>query len=178
MRLLPAAGPGAPISGSHRLGELYVDSAGVLYKCVAAGVPGTWVPIYSTVPLAVPVRVLDTRDGTGGISGPLHPSTIYTSVALTGANGIPAGAVAVVGTVTFAAATPGANLGGTGFLAVFPAGGSNPGTSNVNGDTSYAIASGVTVGLGTGANAGQISVLVGGTAAATQAILDVAAYIM
>jgi len=180
IRIEPAGTPGAPTSGAHALGEVYVDSNGVIYKCVTAGAPGTWAPLNSTVLLASPARVIDTRKGTGMPSaGPLTPNTTYTSETLTGANGIPAGALGLVGTVTFVADTPGDNLGGDGFLTVFPAGAPNvPNTSNVRGDTSHAIASGLTVALGTGANAGQVSLYVGGTTKAAHALLDVAAYII
>ncbi len=40
--LRAAATAGAPTSGSHITGELFVDSAGKLFFCVAAGTPGTW----------------------------------------------------------------------------------------------------------------------------------------
>lgn len=42
LRLVPASTAGAPASGSHLLGELYVDKNGVLYLCTVAGAPGTW----------------------------------------------------------------------------------------------------------------------------------------
>jgi hypothetical protein len=178
LALLPAGSAGAPASGAHNLGEVYVDSAGVLYKCVTAGTPGLWAPLLSTIPLASPVRVIDSRVPTGGISGPISPGTTYTSSVITGGgSGIPAVAVAVVGTLTLVAGTSGGSLNG-GFLAVFPGGTTWPGTSNVNGDTSHAIASGVTVGLGAGANAGKVSVYAGATGAPVHVLLDVAAYII
>jgi hypothetical protein len=42
--LKPSFSPsaGAPTSGNHNMGELYVDSTGVLYFCVGNGNPGTW----------------------------------------------------------------------------------------------------------------------------------------
>jgi hypothetical protein len=46
IRLVPAAsGTGAPSSGTHQTGELYVDSTGALFYCRAGGSPGTWVTI-------------------------------------------------------------------------------------------------------------------------------------
>ncbi len=46
IRLTPSAsGTGAPTTGGHQVGELYVDSAGVLYYCTVAGSPGTWLPV-------------------------------------------------------------------------------------------------------------------------------------
>jgi hypothetical protein len=43
MRLVPQAAEGAPNDGlTHEVGELVVDANGVLYFCVASGIPGTW----------------------------------------------------------------------------------------------------------------------------------------
>jgi hypothetical protein len=42
IRMFPASTPGAPTSGVHHRGELYVDSAGLLFYCSADGTPGTW----------------------------------------------------------------------------------------------------------------------------------------
>ncbi|MHA3701632.1 hypothetical protein ACXR2U_05565 [Jatrophihabitans sp. YIM 134969] len=42
LRLVPSAKAGKPTTGSHVLGELYVDKAGVLFLCTVAGTPGTW----------------------------------------------------------------------------------------------------------------------------------------
>jgi len=42
IRMFKAQAPGAPTSGLHHAGELYVDSAGLLFYCTADGTPGTW----------------------------------------------------------------------------------------------------------------------------------------
>src|SRR5262249_55528306 len=42
VRLVPAATAGAPKAGVHKRGELYVDSQGQLFLCVADGTPGSW----------------------------------------------------------------------------------------------------------------------------------------
>jgi hypothetical protein len=42
LRLVPSTVGGKPTSGNHLVGELYVDSGGVLYFCVTSGTPGTW----------------------------------------------------------------------------------------------------------------------------------------
>jgi hypothetical protein len=42
LRLHPASTQGAPASGVHRQGELYIDSQGHLFLCLATGTPGTW----------------------------------------------------------------------------------------------------------------------------------------
>jgi hypothetical protein len=38
----PSNTQGPPASGAHNMGELYVDTNGVLYFCTASGTPGTW----------------------------------------------------------------------------------------------------------------------------------------
>lgn len=69
-----------------------------------------------------PLRVLDTRDG----GHPVGPGG-QTSLQVTGTHGVPAnGVTAVVLNVT--ATNPTANS----FLSVYPSGGPNPGTSNIN----------------------------------------------
>lgn len=41
--LKPAAAAGAPTSGSHLLGDIFMDSAGALHTCTSSGTPGTWI---------------------------------------------------------------------------------------------------------------------------------------
>jgi hypothetical protein len=43
IRLEPAMTQGAPKTGTHQAGELFVDSGGALYYCRTGGTPGTWV---------------------------------------------------------------------------------------------------------------------------------------
>ena len=38
----PAASPGAPASGTWYKGDIYTDSAGVVWHCTTSGTPGTW----------------------------------------------------------------------------------------------------------------------------------------
>jgi hypothetical protein len=42
IRMAAASTPGAPTSGAHHRGELYVDSNGALFYCTTDGTPGTW----------------------------------------------------------------------------------------------------------------------------------------
>ena len=42
--LIPGASAGPPTSGTHAVGEVYVDSVGVVWTCQVAGTPGVWVP--------------------------------------------------------------------------------------------------------------------------------------
>jgi hypothetical protein len=179
--LVPAATAGPPTTGTHALGELYVDVDGVQYRCVASGTPGTWVPQYSVVPLPAPVRVIATPTSIGGITGPLVPgSTVHTSSVLTGANGIPEGAVGVVANLAVSG-VGGAVLNGFGVLTIFPAGEATPATANINaGAGCYALSNTVTVAFGTGADAGKVSIVWngGGPVPDAEAYLDVTAYLL
>jgi len=42
LRLVPKATAGKPTSGTHVKGEIYLDSKGAVFICVAGGTPGTW----------------------------------------------------------------------------------------------------------------------------------------
>ncbi len=73
-----------------------------------------------------PARILDTRNGTGGTTGPVAPGqTVALSVL--GAGGLPpSGIGAVVLNVTATAPTA------PGFLTIYPAGATQPNTANLN----------------------------------------------
>jgi hypothetical protein len=45
LHLVPGGSAGRPGSGAHKAGELYLDSAGALFVCIASGTPGTWVKV-------------------------------------------------------------------------------------------------------------------------------------
>ena len=184
LRMYLGVAPGAPSSGAHLLGELYADSNGTFWKCVVAGSPGTWVPLYSVVPLPAPVRVLSTPSGArnaGGLTGPFNPDgvTHTTSVLTGGVTGIPAIAVGVVGNLAISG--NGSTLNGDGYLTLFPAGRTNPGTSSINaGGGAFASSNGITVALGTGADEGKLSFSWqgGGSPLPCQVFLDVTGYIL
>ena len=75
-----------------------------------------------------PVRILDTRDGTGvelNRKGPLHNGDVFV-LHVAGQNGVPADARAALLNVTVTAAE------GTGFVTVFPCGHLRPIASNLN----------------------------------------------
>jgi hypothetical protein len=161
-----------------------VDSNGVLWLCISAGTPGTWVQVSQTpgtiVPLPAPVRVLDTTAGTGGITGPLVPgSTVHTMNSLLGTNGIPETAIGVVANYAISGVS-GALLNGYGFSTIYPAGVSTPGTSTItSGANCYAISNAVTVAFGQGAgNTGKLSLVWegGGPVPNAHAFLDVSGY--
>lgn len=186
--LSPSESAGAPTTDDHQQGELYVDSNGVFYKCVAGTTfpnpAGTWVPIYSVVPLLTPVRIIATPSGagnTGGLTGPFSPNgdTHTTTVLTGGSTGIPDIAVGAVGNLTISA--NGGTLNGDGYLTLFPGGAPNPGTSSLNsGGDAFATSNGVTIAFGSGANAGTLSFSWqgGGSPPDCQVFLDVTAYIL
>jgi azurin len=112
-----------------------------------------------------PTRVLDTRNGTGGLSGPFtnHAARTFT------VSGVPSGAVAVTGNLTVTGQSS------AGFLYIGPVGMANPTSSTLNFPLGDDRANAVTVALGGG---GTLSVTY---AAATlgptaQVIFDVTGY--
>ncbi|HET7467793.1 MAG TPA: hypothetical protein VFL29_14135 [Candidatus Dormibacteraeota bacterium] len=124
-----------------------------------------------------PIRIVDTRSGKGGVTGPVANTQVKTfDVIALSAGAIPADAIAVVGNIT----AVGWNLNG--FLTVFPAGVSynpntDPSTMNFSG-SAYAWANSFVVGLGTGGNAGKVSVYVGTFGSgSSNFIIDITAYV-
>jgi hypothetical protein len=90
-----------------------------------------------------PARILDTRDGTGGLSGPFS-SHLARTFQVTGHGGVPAGATAVTGNVTVTGQTS------LGFLSVGPVAQNNPTSSTLNFPLGDDRANAATVALGAG----------------------------
>jgi hypothetical protein len=99
------------------------------------------------VPLA-PARILDTRDGTGGLTGPFT-SRVARTFQVTGCGGVPAGATAVTGNLTVT------QQGSLGYLFIGPVANNYPTSSTLNFPTDDDRANSVTVALGSG---GSLSV--------------------
>jgi outer membrane protein assembly factor BamB len=89
-----------------------------------------------------PTRLLDTRDGTGGLSGPLSSHAAETFMVTGGV--VPANATAVTGNLTVTGQTSG------GFLFLGPSATNNPTSSTLNFPVGDDRANAVTVALGTG----------------------------
>ncbi len=178
----PPAGP--PKYNNPNDFEQVRDSNGVLWL---SGVGGNWrranslrVDIPTGLAAFTPVRLIDTRNSTGtagsglGANQPLQPGVTYTFGPFTNSNGLPPDAVGIVGNLTAVGFT------GAGYITIFPAGVAVPATSNVNFAPPFANsgwANACTVGFGTGANAGKISIRLSNNGITSHVILDVTAYL-
>jgi outer membrane protein assembly factor BamB len=115
-----------------------------------------------------PARILDTRDGTGGLFGPFS-SHVARTFHVTGAGGVPGNATAVTGNLTVTQQTS------NGFLFVGPSPMNNPTSSTLNFPVRDDRANAVTVALGSG---GTLSVTYAGPTLGptAQVIFDVTGY--
>lgn len=102
------------------VGISVAGATGFAQSASAAPVPGS--SVFTQLP---PTRVLDTRTGLGGTTGPLAPGTRF-DVQITGRGGVPSGATSVALNLTAVDATRG------GYITLYPAGGAAADTSNVN----------------------------------------------
>jgi hypothetical protein len=179
--LHPTGFAGAPATGTHQVGELYVDSGGILWYCTGNGTPGSWARV-ALVPngahggtityLSSPIRLLDARTspGTAVVTrAPLGGNETYAfTVAGLGGSGIPASAQGLIANVTVLGPS------GAGNLSLFPAPGPGPSVASMTfGTPGLFLANGVNVAIGT---AGQIMIQnqSGGT---TPLVLDAVAYV-
>ena len=181
--LVPAKANGAPKSGTHAAGELYVDAKGDLYYCRAAGSPGTWVNLLSAPPATAaalhpvsPARVYDSREPQPdpGALGTGQTRTIsvadgraISGGAVTVPNLVPPGATAVAYNFTVT------NTVGAGFLTLNPGGNTTVTSSAINWSTSGQI---LTTGSLVSANANREVTVIAGGPGATDFLLDVVGY--
>jgi len=117
--VIARVGPGGKVSIYNNLGSVHVvgDVQGYYVDSQTSG--STFVPVN-------PLRVLDTRTGTGATQAKV-PAGGTLELAVAGVNGVPANATAVVLNMTTTEAT-----GPESFLSVYPSGGSLPTVSNLN----------------------------------------------
>jgi hypothetical protein len=159
-RALLKLGEGGKITLFNNAGvaDVIVDVNGFFTDATLAITGGTFAP-------QSPVRILDTRDGTGGITGPLAAgSTVDVQIA--GRGGIPAtgvGSVILNATVV--------SPSGAGWLTLFPAGTARPVISDLNYASGEIRPNLVVVKLGTG---GKVSLF---TQAAGHVVFDVAGWL-
>jgi hypothetical protein len=143
---------------------IFGPTAQVIFDVTGYFLPNTSGSTYHAV---TPARILDTRDGTGGL-GILSSHVAQTFTAI-GHGGVPSNATAVTGNLTVTQQTS------LGFLSIGPLSQDNPSSSTLNFPARDDRANGVTVALGVG---GTLSVTyaapTGGPTA--QAIFDVTGY--
>ncbi len=127
-------------------------------------------PTYSFVPIT-PTRVLDTRNGTGGLSGPFTNHVARTFQVTGGSSGVPAGARAVTGNLTVTGQTS------NGYLFIGPTAMNNPTSSTLNFPAGDDRANAVTVGL---SSLGTLSItfVAPSNGPTAHAIFDVTGYYM
>jgi len=166
--LQPQDAKGAPTSGDFSRGDILVDATGVMYLCVAAGNPGTWIKLShgGYRPLAAPVRAYDSRHAQEGKLKPGNGDTASPrAIQITGlVPGVPADAVAVAGNLAVTEASA------VGFATLWPSG-PWPGTANIN-FASADLSNSFTVGL---SPTGQVTVA---ASSPTHVIVDIAGYIL
>ena len=137
--------------------DVIVDVGGWYTDGSQVGRLGTYVPL-------VPARILDTRLGIGGITGPV-PANGTVQVQVTGQGGVPAtGVRAVILNATVVGPA------GMGYLTIFPTGAPQPNASDLNYAPGETRANLVVVRVGTG---GRVSLF---TSAATHVLFDVAGW--
>ncbi|MDQ4088705.1 MAG: hypothetical protein M3163_00120 [Actinomycetota bacterium] len=158
-RVMAKLGTGGRLTIYNNAGgtDVVVDVNGWYTDGSVAGTPGAFTPLE-------PARILDTRDGTGGIAG-LRPAGTAVDVQVTGRGGVPASGVAAVilnATVTEAA--------GAGFLTIFPAGTAQPWVSDLNYASGETRPNLVVVKVGAGGKVGLF------TSNGTHVIFDVAGW--
>ena len=133
------------LSGTGTLSVTYAAPSSGPTAHVIFDVTGYFTPDMSGavfVPLT-PTRVLDSRDGTGGLSGAFssHVARTFTVI---GHASVPSGAIAVTGNLTVTGQTS------LGYLAIGPVAQNNPTSSTLNFPLGDDRANAVTVALGGG----------------------------
>lgn len=119
-----------------------------------------------------PFRLVNTIDGTGGVSGKRSVNTNTTYDAAGHAN-LPDDCIAIFGNLSVVDPTY-----NNGYIKIFPAGVAVPGTSAINFNAGQTVANFFFLGLGTGANAGKFTVRPGGAGSGSvHVVVDVTAYV-
>jgi len=140
-------------------GPLLVGSGGAVAQATAVTPGSAFTPVS-------PVRLLDTRSGLGGVTGPVAADKSAV-LQVAGVDGVPSsGVTAVVVNVTVV--SPAAN----GVLTVYPDGGSVPAVSNLNFGAGETVPNLVTVEVGSD---GKVD-FYNGSSGTTQILADLAGY--
>jgi hypothetical protein len=123
----------------------------------------------STYHAITPTRVLDTRNGTGGLAGPFTNHLARTFQVTGGSSGVPSNATAVTGNLTVTGQTS------SGYLYLGPVANNNPTSSTLNFPVGDDRANAVTVALGAGGTL-SITFVAPSNGPTAQGILDVTGY--
>jgi hypothetical protein len=115
-----------------------------------------------------PTRVLDTRNGTGGLSGPFTNHAGRTFTVSGASSGVPTNAAAVTGNLTVTGQTS------SGYLFIGPTATNNPTSSTLNFPVGDDRANAVTVALGSGTL--SITFVAPSNGPTAQGIFDVTGY--
>jgi hypothetical protein len=160
-RAVVKLGPGGKITIYNLAGDsdIVVDVGGWFTDASAPATGGTFVATQ-------PARLLDTRDGTGGVAGIVAAGT-GVELQVTGRGGVPAAGVNAV-VLNLTATQPAA----PGFLTVFPAGTTLPLASDLNVEAGETRPNLVVVQLGAG---GKLTIYVSTT---THVVVDVAGWFL
>jgi hypothetical protein len=175
--LEPATTAGAPTSGTHTKGEIFLDANAAVWVCVASGPPGTWVGLATSATLhgainylSSPTRLLDARSGSSsGLvnRGPLGPLETFLFT-VTGLAGIPGTAKGLIANVTVLGPTASGNL------SLFPGGTPGPTVASMTfGQPGLFLANGVNVAIG---GVGTINIQ-NQSSGTTPLVLDAVAYV-
>jgi len=166
-------GPVNAPTGQAFKGDLAVNSAGILWFCIAdsplGGGPGTWIKLShgGSRFLDTPQRAYDTRDaGKGRLTANNGSTGSPRQIPIGGLFGIPATAVGIFGTLSIV--VPDALI----FASLWPSG-AFPGTANILANAGAFISTSFSVGL----NPTNGTILIG-SSGPTDAIIDVAGYIL
>ena len=181
LRFSTAATSPLTSGATYQTRDIVVDSAGVIWFCIAGGTPGTWRMLAGPAtagaftPLT-PGRVYDSRRSSYGQNGPLGSGqsrtiSVGTSYDVNGGNPtlnfVPNGATAVFANVTVVETT------GNGWLAINPGGTTAVSASSINWSASGQIlANGISLTL----NATREITVVNGSPGSTNFIIDVLGY--
>ena len=181
LRFSTAATSPLTSGATYQTRDIVVDSAGVIWFCVAGGTPGTWRMLSGPLTAGAftpvtPARVYDSRLSTYALHGVLgsgqnRPISVANSFDVNGtpvtANFVPIGATAVFANVTVVDTT------GNGWLAINPGGTTAVSASSINWSASGQIlANGISLTL----NATRQITVVNGSSGSTNFIIDVLGY--
>jgi uncharacterized protein (DUF1501 family) len=128
------------LGGTYENLGLFARAPGTSPDGATTPPPAIVTPPCCFVPVS-PFRLVDTRDGTGGRSGPLGPGESMR-VPIAGVGGVPSTAAAVAVNVTAV------EVSSLNFVTVYPGGTARPWTSNLNAGPGRPVPNLVVIGLG------------------------------